>query len=450
MQNWKTILQTKTLILLMFMSLSLTACTKDNPTKPEEKTIINTSFAVISDSHYFKSSLGTSGKAFEQYVVSDRKLLAESQAISESAIESLKKENVKFVLVSGDLTKDGEKESHEAFAKLLGELKATGKKVIVVPGNHDVNNPHSKKFVGNEMVPTPSVTPAEFANIYKECGYGDAIARDPNSLSYISEPVPGLWVFALDDCIYDNNVTEPTTAGRYTDATLAWIKDNLAKAKAQKKMVIGMQHHGLVEHFQGQKENPISKDYVIENWKSVAKQFIEGDMKAIFTGHFHANDITKYSVDNKDIYDIETGSLVTSPCPYRIVSMTNNSIEVTTKYIEKINYDLKSVDFKTYAADFIRLGMLPMVTHVLVNQLGVDKTQAPLIAPLAIAAFMDHYKGDEKMPEPTKNFIAKLEASGATDFKTQMIIGIFRSLYNDLNPSDNNVTLQITNTLAKQ
>lgn len=45
-------------------------------------------------------------------------------------------------MISGDLTKDGEKEGHEALAARLEALKQAvpGLKVYVVPGNHDLRN----------------------------------------------------------------------------------------------------------------------------------------------------------------------------------------------------------------------------------------------------------------------------------------------------------------------
>lgn len=225
------IFRAKLLIMIAFVVSTLIACSKDTPTNVVDNSKLNTTFAIMSDPHYFAPSLGIGGVAFEKYLANDRKMLAESKAISESVVESLLQENIKFVLVSGDLTKDGEKQSHIELAKLYGKLVSAGKKVIVVPGNHDISNPHSHKYTGESAEPTPSVTPEEFAEIYKDCGFGSAIARDKNSLSYISEPVAGLWVFALDACRYKENTNSPITGGKYSEATLQWINDNLQKAK---------------------------------------------------------------------------------------------------------------------------------------------------------------------------------------------------------------------------
>src|SRR5512136_2567861 len=65
-------------------------------------------FAVMSDPHLYNPRLGTTGSAFDTYLSHDPKLLKESEAILESALESIIQQRVKFLIISGDLTKDGE------------------------------------------------------------------------------------------------------------------------------------------------------------------------------------------------------------------------------------------------------------------------------------------------------------------------------------------------------
>src|SRR4030042_2105908 len=67
-----------------------------------------TNFIVFSDTHILSPELGT-GEALEKYLSEDRKLLRESTKIMDSLSESIKQEAGDFVIVTGDLTKDGEK-----------------------------------------------------------------------------------------------------------------------------------------------------------------------------------------------------------------------------------------------------------------------------------------------------------------------------------------------------
>jgi DNA repair exonuclease SbcCD nuclease subunit len=424
-------------------ALTLTSCSDDdNSSSNTTSGPVSAKIAVFSDPHYFASSLGTSGAAFNEYVAGDRKLIAESQEISKSTISALLNENSNIVLVPGDLTKDGEKQCHQEFAALLKLLENKGKKVYVIPGNHDVANPDAYSFSGDSKTKIPSVSADEFATIYKDYGYGEAIAKDPNSLSYVAEPVNGMWLIAMDACRYKENKTSPVTGGRFSDETLTWVKTQLAKAKELNKTVIGMMHHGLVEHFSGQKTNPISSDYVVDNWQTIATDFANAGMKAVFTGHYHANDIASFTSGNNTIYDIETGSLVTSPCPYRIIDFSNNVMNISTKYVTSINYNTGGKTFTQYAADFLYTGMVDLVTYMLTKQYGVSADIAKQVAPIAAAAFVAHYKGDESMPAVYAPYIESFLKS--SDASTQYLGVTAKALFTDLNPSDNNVSLTFT------
>ena len=75
-----------------------------------------TSFVVLSDPHFFDPTLGTSGAAFLDYLDKDRKLLAESEELLDAAIKAIEPIHAEFVIISGDLTKDGEKHNHQKLA----------------------------------------------------------------------------------------------------------------------------------------------------------------------------------------------------------------------------------------------------------------------------------------------------------------------------------------------
>jgi 3',5'-cyclic AMP phosphodiesterase CpdA len=248
---------------------------------------------VISDPHYMAPSLLIAdGPAFQTYLAQDRKLLKESAAILDAAIAGVTNEQPDIVLVSGDLTKDGEFVSHQGLTNAIQRLRAAGAKVFVCAGNHDVANPHAFAFDGPNVIPVPSVTPADFAALYHDFGFGDAIARDPGSLSYVAEPVPGLWILSMDSARYDQNTpTAPYTGGYFDAARWNWITNRLADARAQGKFVLGMVHHGVMEHYPGQKT--LFPDYVLDDYQAVRETFARFGMKVVFTGHYHAQDVDK-------------------------------------------------------------------------------------------------------------------------------------------------------------
>jgi hypothetical protein len=400
---------------------------------------------VFSDPHYFDPSLGTTGSAFETYLASDRKLIAESDAIMRAMVRLVATENPQVVLVSGDLTKDGEQLSHHSVAAYLAQMKADGCKVFVVPGNHDIQNGGASSYAGDTATPAPAISAAEFADIYKDLGFGDAIARDTNSLSYVAELVPGLRLLALDSCTYGADRGPMQTAGRFLDGTKAWIQAQLDDAKAQGIRVVAMMHHGLVEHFAGQAL--IFPEFLVNDRDAVAGLLSNGGVGAVFTGHFHANDITQGtpSTSAKALFDIETGSAVTYPCPYRVVDVSDDSLVITTGHVTAIDYDLGGApDFQTYAHNSLRIGLESLIAN-LISAPPYSLADASAIAPWLGDGLVAHYAGDEDIihadPDPSGE-IQTLQSSTSTFVK--LAGTMLRSIWTDLPPADNTVTLDLS------
>ncbi|MGC5325982.1 metallophosphoesterase family protein [Brevibacillus sp. SYSU BS000544] len=450
---WATLLSTTLLASAVFPPVIQAKSTKSS--KEAVK------IAIFSDPHYYAPELGTSGEAFEKYLAGDRKLLAESKAILESAVEAIKKSDVDLVLVSGDLTKDGEYISHKQFTEYLKQLEEAGKQVFVIDGNHDINNPHAVKFEGDQTTPVQQVTPSRFKSLYKDFGYSEAIAKDRNSLSYVVEPVEGLRILVMDSALYDTNKEDnyPKTGGAFSSKRLNWIKEQLEQAQNEDKFVIGMMHHGIVEHFSMQEE--LFKDYVVDDWEDVSKELAEAGLKVVFSGHFHANDVVKKEVDNDHfLFDIETGSLLTYPSPYRIVEVTpNEKMTIRTKKITDIDYDMGGKKFPAYAKEFLIAGLNGLVPQMLAGVLieqgmppqdaiaAAEKLANTEVAPsitvkaLLVNAMVAHYQGDERMDKQTKAIVEGMQAS--SDPMTQLLGNALTSLLNDPSPRDNNLTIDL-------
>jgi 3',5'-cyclic AMP phosphodiesterase CpdA len=398
---------------------------------------------VFSDPHYFDPSLGTTGSAFDAYLANDRKLIAESDAIMRAMVAQVDAENPQVVLVSGDLTKDGEQLSHHSMAALLAQMKTGGRKVFVVPGNHDIQNDGASSYAGDTATPVPAISATDFADIYKDFGFGDAIARDANSLSYVVELVPGLWLLALDSCIYGDVRGPMQSSGRFVDGTQAWIQGQLDEAKKRGVRVMAMMHHGLVEHFAMQAA--IFPEFVIGDRDAVAGLLSNGGVGLILTGHFHANDITRGtpSASTKSIYDVETGSAVTYPCPYRVIDVSNDTLAITTQHITSIDYDLGGQpDFQTYAHNSLRLGLETLITKLIeAPPYSVSPTDASDLAPYLGDGLVAHYAGDEVMPADAAAKAQELMSS--TDFVMSLSGTMLKSIYTDLPPPDNAVTLDL-------
>ena len=67
-------------------------------------------FYLITDTHYFKNSLGAYGDAYEDFMDGEQKGFAESQAINEAVFAWLEKaDEADILLIAGDLSFNGEK-----------------------------------------------------------------------------------------------------------------------------------------------------------------------------------------------------------------------------------------------------------------------------------------------------------------------------------------------------
>ncbi len=401
-------------------------------------------FMVMSDPHFYDRDLGIDGVAFEIALATEPKLLRESEAILNAFIEKALAAFPDFVLVPGDLTKDGAKKCHEKFADQLARLESAGIGVYVVPGNHDVENPHAFSYGPFGAMPVETVSAEEFAVIYSSYGFDEAIERDPNSLSYLAEPVPGLWLLGLDSCNYNQNETYPVTGGSFSPDTLNWILDKLYAASQKGKTVLAMMHHNLLEHFQGQSEAEIiGSDYVVENWEHVSKSFHRAGLHLVFTGHHHAQDVTAayYSEGNetRPLFDVMTASLSTYPCSFRTVSMHGTTVDIGTSAITEIDYDTEGLPFQEYAKRKLTNWLYDSAREIIQSHYGVTSELAETILPMASDALVAYYLGDES---PSFKVLATIMALSSGSDSSEMA-RLFKAVWTDLPPADNHLSINI-------
>jgi 3',5'-cyclic AMP phosphodiesterase CpdA len=397
--------------------------------------------AVVSDIHYMDPSLlqngAANGEAFLNYLMRDPKLLEFSDPIFREVMGELLIEQPHILLIPGDLTKDGERVSHETMAQLLNNLASSGIKVYVIPGNHDINNPEARAYDGNNESVTPSISESDFASIYSQFGYANAIARDPNSLSYVAEPYPGLRILAIDANRYAENQNITIVGGKIKSATLSWIQDQMTLAAQTNCTVLGLMHHNLIEHYAGQ--NSLDPGYVIEDSESTADALMGMGLKVIFTGHYHANDVTERMSNGKALFDIETGSLVSPPSPYRIAILKNKELDVSTNKVTTIQANLpEGMSFPSYSYSFTSAYLDGYFGYALTHPPFVlSETQAASAAPLFRNAYMAHLAGDEKIsPEEQRKDYALGQISPLAGMAVT-------TLWTDINTSDNKMHIKL-------
>jgi hypothetical protein len=400
-------------------------------------------FAVISDPHlYDAATLGAGGEAFAEELAKDRKLVVESVEIAEEALRMVKAAGVEFLLVAGDLTWNGERVNHAKLGEMFTVLEEAGVQVYVVPGNHDVLNPHAAGFGPEGRKPMPGVTPAEFAQLYREFGYGEAHRRDPGSLSYVAEPVPGLWLLGIDSCRYAENTEKdgPVTDGRLDAARIAWVESVLAEALQLGKAVIAFMHHGVVEHFRLEEKS--WGMYLVDDFPEIGRMLAAYGVRVAFTGHFHAQDaVLARFPDSSYLYEVMTGSLATTP-NVRIVSVDDEGrMAIRSEPVTSLpSFAAKGVEF----APFVRTYVHDQIAGIAVDtmsKLHVPDRDTAVLAPQIADAFLANYWGDERFTGTERLRRKGLSLMGRIVVANQR--NKVEPLWDDLEPADNSLVIDL-------
>lgn len=398
-------------------------------------------FAVMTDMHYYPASLvNRKSTAYQEYLKQDAKLTEESGAVIVAAIDDMINENVEFVILAGDLTNEGEKESHLKLANILKRFSENNIKVFVTPGNHDINNGLSYSFTEDEKKKVPSITPFEFEDIYRKFGFENAYSRDSETLSYCCRIKDGFNIITIDANQYKRNKQRPLPDGVLQDSTIEWAEREIKSSIERGERIIGVIHHGIVEHFKDQGKT--FAPFLVKNFDSIAERLSNAGLDFVFTGHLHAQDISKKMYGEHTIYDIETAALTSAPFAWRLCCVDNAMLSIETRYIENIDFDYGSeLPFREWAMKRVYSGLLELESFFLKNYNGLTEDQAELAAPYYARAFMAHFCGDEKPQKEDEKFYLKHINNPKSPYYE--VSKIFFSLWEDLPDSDNNLTIQL-------
>lgn len=112
---------------------------------------------LLSDLHYYPLSLSEGESSLAG---ADFRLKNESTAAVDAAIEQVIKYKSEMLVITGDLTNNGEQESAEELAGMLEKVEDAGIPVFVINSNHDIQGS------GGE-----DISVSEFRTIFREFGY---------------------------------------------------------------------------------------------------------------------------------------------------------------------------------------------------------------------------------------------------------------------------------------
>ena len=311
-------------------------------------------FGVISDIHYFASSLKSDSAVWNDFVQNKHKEYNHLDSLLENALDGVLRNAVEdgenYVLIPGDMTKDGELESHKALAEKLEAFEEeSGIQVLVIPGNHDINNSKAVTFENGKKEPAATTSPEQFREIYANLGYDladsffEPDAGDKGGMLSYAVTLGGYRLIAIDTCMYseDNGAegNEHMTDGQLAEGVLEWVVEECETAQENGLTPIGMQHHNAIPH--NDIEEATFWPFVSRDWLRVAETYADAGLHYVFSGHLHTNDTVSHVNDNGEIlYDILTPTLTGFPNSYKIVDFTSDGKETTM--------DMQTLDIDKY------------------------------------------------------------------------------------------------------
>ena len=308
---------------------------------------MNKSFYLITDTHYYKNSLGAYGEAYDDFMHYEQKCFAETQSINEAVFAYLESaDEAKTVLIAGDLSFNGEKESHLEFIKLLRKLQEKGKRVLVITADHDFKDTADGCFGFNETGRiTPESTPRdELFDLYYDFGFSDALAFDKQHLSYVSQLFDGVRLLCLNN--------DGTESGRriFEESHLEWIKEQTKAAREAGDMMIAMNHYPLLP---GQPALSIVKSAYQKDAYEVTKLLADEGVHLCFTGHMHNQSINVITTEKGNkFYDVCTGSIIADPSVIRLVNIIDDStVDIKTLDAPDFEWDTNGKSCKQYLED---------------------------------------------------------------------------------------------------
>jgi len=237
-----------------------------------------------------------------------------------------KKDKLEFLLIPGDMTRDGEYNGHVYMVELLKQFeKETGVPVAVVPGNHDVNKGNAADYSSGAREKARNLSPEEFLDLYARLGYDlPGCERMPGTLSYAVNLGKHYRLIAFDDSLHGVAGADRPTP----EALRAWVVGQCEKAKAAGKTIIGMGHHTLAEQLGGQEA--LMGNFAFGNPREIGESFADAGMYFYLSGHLHLSEIAMLISDRGEpLYDITTASTASFPGEYRTVKFSASGKKIT-------------------------------------------------------------------------------------------------------------------------
>lgn len=195
---------------------------------------------------------------------------------------------------------------------------------------------------------------AEYSNRMYEVSKGFSVP----DLSYVVEPIKGVWMIAIDGNTYipkDLN-GQSNDPDNYKGASIGynivlthkqhliqWVKKVADEAKRNNKTLIAFTHYPMVDYNDGA-TNDIRSLLGEKKWQlervpeeEVAKEFLDAGLQIHFAGHMHINDTGVRKIGDKMLVNIQVPSLAAYLPSYKVLTIhSQEKMEVETNVLNNV------------------------------------------------------------------------------------------------------------------
>ncbi|CAM3401008.1 metallophosphoesterase family protein [Flavobacterium chungbukense] len=178
-------------------------------------------------------------------------------------------------------------------------------------------------------------------------------------VSYVVEPIDGLWLMAIDGNVYIPKKTDsdPKDSKSYSEAStgynnvlsnkkhlIKWVQDISAEVKKQGKTLVAFSHFPMID-FNDDASTEIKELLGPNKWQlnrvpveEVAQVFADAGLQIHFGGHMHINDTgVRTSPKGNTLVNIQTPSLAAYIPAYKLLTLKkNNVVDIQTITIDKV------------------------------------------------------------------------------------------------------------------
>ncbi|MBQ9299500.1 MAG: metallophosphoesterase [Clostridia bacterium] len=270
--------------------------------------LAQTRIMVVSDTHYLSHALYEKDNPYFTKVVSTGagKATMYSDELLDALLAEARHQRPDLLLITGDITFNGEAASHADLAEAMRALQREGIRVAVIPGNHDINNRNAVRFTETGIEWVDNVDSAAFGKIWQGMLADELPGPGFSGVLKLNGQV---WLALGDYSVYEDH---QESHGVATGEHERWMAGVLDAAAGTGAAVISASHQPLLSH-----TDFSSHTFRVIQGDKIADLLDGAGMQLNLCGHMHIQHILRRG----QFADIITGAWCTTPHRYGIATL---------------------------------------------------------------------------------------------------------------------------------